>query len=57
MMNVKPISTYELRTKHVISSYSKLPKGCHDIELQLVNDARYDIIEELWIAYSEEYYG
>jgi len=56
-MNVKPISTYELRTKHVISSYSKLPKGCHDIELRLVNDARYDILEELWIAYSEEYHG
>jgi len=54
---MKTVSTYELRTKHVISSYSKLPKGCHDIELRLVNDARYDILEELWIAYSEEYHG
>jgi len=47
---------HDLRTKLVITAYGKLPKNSSSIELKLVSDPRYDAVEELWIAYEEEYY-
>lgn len=47
---------HDLSTKLVILAHGKLPKNCSSIELKLVSDIRYDAVEELWLAYEEEYY-
>lgn len=48
--------TYDLRTKHVIASFGKLPKNTAWIEHKLVSDPRYNLIDKLRNEYSEEYY-